>query len=667
MSPVMFLGGGASEPVDPNFKNVSLLLRADGTNGAQNNTFIDSSSNNITITRGGNATQGTFSPFSQPPGYWSVYFSSNTDYFLFNGGTALAFGTSDFTIECFVRVISGTINHFIYDSRPTSTQGAYPVLYVNGTTVYWYGNGQGLSGGITVDTWHHIAVSRSGTSLRLFINGVQQGSTLSDGTSYLNPASRPAVGTSGFAPGGTDDCLGYISNLRVLKGTALYTSNFTPPTGPLTAITNTQFLYFQDNRFVDNSLNNIAPTQIYNYPLMVPMSPFSPVSAYSPDTNGGSYYFDGTGDYAVSATNANLQFGTGAFSLEAWFYTQGAQTNHGGILSGGSDTDARYGAVIGLNAMAFSFNLTNNATAAWYYEGVSVVPGQWYHLVLARTGTTLSAFVNGVRVATTTQGTDLQQNRYALGTWMVDNPTRADYISEACFVSNARILKGSSAYDPTQTTLTVPQAPLTAITNTQFLALGTNGGLFDLTAKNNIETLSNACINSTTKKFGTGSLALDGSSYLKLIANTAFEFGAADFTIEAWVYATSSVNYRTIFSTRPNTYAGGIWVGLETNSWFPVVYANGLVVTSAYSIFSNTWTHLAFVRYNGVMYIYQDGVQRAYATHTEYKNNNKASIGYDAEPNGYPFIGYIDDLRVTKGIARYTANFTPPVEAFPAR
>ena len=53
--------GGA--PSDPNFENVVLLLHGDGTNGGQNNTFVDSSTNNFSITRNGNTTQGSLSPY----------------------------------------------------------------------------------------------------------------------------------------------------------------------------------------------------------------------------------------------------------------------------------------------------------------------------------------------------------------------------------------------------------------------------------------------------------------------------------------------------------------------------------------------------------------------------------------------------------------------------
>ena len=92
-------GGGE---VDPYFNQTVLLLHGDGSNGAQNNTFLDSSTNNFTITRNGNTTQGTFSPFSTQAGGWSNYFDGSGDYLTVADNTALDVEASDFTVEFFV-------------------------------------------------------------------------------------------------------------------------------------------------------------------------------------------------------------------------------------------------------------------------------------------------------------------------------------------------------------------------------------------------------------------------------------------------------------------------------------------------------------------------------------------------------------------------------------
>ena len=88
-------------PTDPNFKQVSLLLHGDGTNGAQNNTFLDSSTNNFTVTRNGNTTQGTNTPFSQAAGAWSNYFGGSS-YFTLPSNAAFALDGGNFTFEFWI-------------------------------------------------------------------------------------------------------------------------------------------------------------------------------------------------------------------------------------------------------------------------------------------------------------------------------------------------------------------------------------------------------------------------------------------------------------------------------------------------------------------------------------------------------------------------------------
>ena len=86
---------GSGLTVDPQFNYVTMLLHGDGTNGAQNNTFLDSSTNNFTITRNGNTTQGSFSPYGSN---WSNYFGGTGDYL--DVSLISTLGTGNFTVEC---------------------------------------------------------------------------------------------------------------------------------------------------------------------------------------------------------------------------------------------------------------------------------------------------------------------------------------------------------------------------------------------------------------------------------------------------------------------------------------------------------------------------------------------------------------------------------------
>jgi hypothetical protein len=150
-----------------------------------------------------------------------------------------AFGAGDFTVEMWLYMTTAPSanGYTLYDSRPASTNGNYLTwfidtssklsVFINSSVIYT------ATGTISTNTWTHIAVSRSGTSLRVFINGTQDGSTVTNSTSLLNGASRPTIAQQGFDPvGGTNWFPGYIDDLRITKGYARYTANFTAPTAP---------------------------------------------------------------------------------------------------------------------------------------------------------------------------------------------------------------------------------------------------------------------------------------------------------------------------------------------------------------------------------------------------------------------------------------------------
>ena len=309
--------GGALPPAtDPLFDYVSLLLNTGATNGAQNNTFLDGSTNAFSITRNGNTTQGSFSPFSQTG--WSNFFDGTGDYFTVADNAAFNMGSSNFTLEAFVYLTAtpGQVSPWggVMSDNDGLSSVSWPQYALsvdsNGKAVFQASSVPNttfptavITGATTLarNTWHHIAVTRSGVNATLWVNGISDGTTnLVPAT--LNSATRPLLigWTDRGVPDSTYNFPGFISNARIVKGTAVYTSNFTPPTSPLTAITNTSLLTCQSNRFIDNSSNAFAITRNGDVSVQA-FSPFNPTAAWSASTNGGSGYFDGTGDYLTVA------------------------------------------------------------------------------------------------------------------------------------------------------------------------------------------------------------------------------------------------------------------------------------------------------------------------------------------------------------------------------
>ena len=660
--------GSSAEPTDANFKNVTLLLHGDGSNGAQNNTFIDSSTNNFTITRNGNTTQGSFSPYGSN---WSNYFDGTGDYLTAPSNAAFGFGTNDYTVEAWV--------------CPTSIPARENLVYCTDTTgglTFYYNQTQVAIGRratavdltatytLPIGVWTHLAVSRQGGTTRIYVNGTQVASTT---TSYNYPSGQAGVGD--YPTIGNLGVIGYLSNVRVVTGTAVYTSAFTPPTQPLTAITNTSLLTCAYNRFRDGSTNNFTITR--NGDVKVTnFAPFAPSSSYSTTTNGGSAYFDGSGDYLLAPNNTALDVwdsGSGNFTVEAWIYPTVSMPNNCSVV-GKAEMNGDPGWTAGWAFQAYNGKLNVNTagdTRLFNSNTTDIPVGAWSHVVLVKSSSTVSIFQNGTRVATITNSSSYSNtsNQVHIGT---DRNTAGSKFTG--WMAGIRMVKGTAVYDPTQSTLTVPTSPPTAVTNTNLLLNATNAAIFDNSMKNDLETVGNAQISTSVKKFGTGSMAFDGAGdRLILPANAENRINTTgNFTIEFWAYFNSAASDQRLigWDNSANNYV----IALYTNSSGNLAYYLSSTGTSwdiavaqtVGSISANTWYHIALVRNGSTFTPYINGVAGTATTSSSalYSSTLSFAIGSDNAGNS-PFNGYIDDFRITKGVARYTANFTPPTAPFP--
>jgi hypothetical protein len=664
------------------------LLTLQNRLGHNNNTFLDTSGNKFNITRNGNTTQGTFSPFSLAAGQWSNYFDGNGDYLSVADNAALDFGSGSFTIEAWIYLTSYNTQSAMLINKDYGNPSTYQPTWRAFTFTVNYSGGvySGLdltlfnsttfqsfsTTGVTLNlnTWYHVAAVRNGNAISIYVNGVSYASgTATIGA--LNDTVYPVyIGVHGYTIGDTNQTFkyfpGYISNVRVVKGTAVYTSNFTPSTTPLTAITNTSLLTCQSNRFVDNSTNAFAITRNGDV-RVTPFSPFAPTAAYSAGTNGGSGYFDGSGDYLTVPDNAAWAFGSGDFTVEAFFYREKDGTQF--IVSQQDNSSATGSAwIMSLNSSSQLRGILYYGNAAYdINSSTALAKNQWVHVAIVRTSSTFSVYENGVRVATTNVSTSSlndSSQTVAIGARNNGNDAVGGYLS------NVRIIKGSGPYDATQATLTVPTAPLTAITNTSLLCNFTNAGIIDNTGKNNLETVGNAQIDTTTKKFGTGSLEFDGNGdYLLSPSTPLLGIDSGDFTIECWVYFNSVSGFQCIYDLRsvqpssaPLVYiAGNSRLNYLFNSSTPVAFGPNPLTTG-------TWYHVAWVRSGSTHTLYVDGQSQATFTSTAGVSSSAITVGARQAGGAADWLnGYIDDLRITKGVARYTSNFSVPTSTFRVR
>lgn len=224
---------------------VTLLLHLNGANGSTS--FPDSSRIAKSVSANGNAQISTAqSKF----GGASAVFDGSGDYLSAPPDAGFDFGTGDFTIECFVRLAGYSQNWGVggYGANLISTYvggSSAPrgwMVRVNGTAssynqVYVYTGVTELffsAPTFALNTWYHIAVSRVSGQVRAFVDGVQVGSTTANTDSFSGSvaASKPLyIGSLNYT--GVELSLnGFLDEIRLTKGVAWYTANFTPPSAP---------------------------------------------------------------------------------------------------------------------------------------------------------------------------------------------------------------------------------------------------------------------------------------------------------------------------------------------------------------------------------------------------------------------------------------------------
>jgi len=700
----------STEP-DPQFPYTTLLLKGDGTNNSQNNTFLDSSTNNFTLTRNGNPTQGTFTPYGSN---WSTFIGYGAyGYQSLPSNTGYDVTGADFTIEFWANFSTWNTmasSGMVVLGNFVSTNGWY--LSWNGgvganLSFSTYNAGAGVativSTGITagtnfqLGTWNHFTVMQKTNVIYFYLNGVMTYSTAAPAAVGVGQTMYVGVYAQNFSYAGNPYF--YYSNLRIIKGTGLYsTTGFTPPTTPLTAIAGTTLLIGKSSSLVDNSeiKATITNTVSGTAPSSQRFSPFSPSGVYSASEIGGSAYFDGAGDYLVTPTSSELVLGTNAanFTMECWVYNNGydgSQYGRGIFLyypSGAYGTDRL---MFRLDYASNKFNLyLVVANSAQFGGGGSLTTrtaalNSWTHVALVRNAGVFYVYINGVLDLTV--NSVLGASAIAFTTFnvvelgRVQDGTSPDFNG---YISNYRFVKGTAVYTgnftpPTSPLLTSGTSTIYssnanvnvtfAAANTALLCNFTNAGIIDNAMMNNLETAADAKISTTQSKFGGTSMSFDGTGdYLAFSnrTNRSLYFYSSNWTVEMWIYYNTTGTYdHTLLGGGPalsfydltfGVFNYGTQLGFWNNGGFYGMYA-------ASNLTSGVWRHITYVRNSDTITIYINGTSvatQAFSAATKDDAANDFLTGVV----GPSFNGYIDDLRITKGYARYTSNFTPPTKTF---
>jgi hypothetical protein len=310
---------------------------------------------------GSYGTNGFYLPFNPGTSTFVGSFNGSNQSLSLAQNAAFNFGTGDFTIEACVYGNSWNSVNPIIALGDGAVGGGSPIYSgwvmrydsANGLGLYRFdGSETSLFSGATVpvNTWNHMAISRSSGTLRMFINGVQVYSAANT-TSYNNVNSNTLkIGGNWTIGGGVVTWVnGYISNVRIVNNAGLYTTNFTPPTANLTAVSGTALLTLQNSSIVDNSTNAFTITnnntvttgQTYPFSAAKIFNDQSPQgNNWTPNNIGGG--FGSTLDYMTdvptltSATAANyctlnpaLPIPAGTISQGNLNYLRGSTSLHG--------------------------------------------------------------------------------------------------------------------------------------------------------------------------------------------------------------------------------------------------------------------------------------------------------------------------------------------------
>ena len=327
--------------------------------------------------------------------------------------SAFTYGTGDFTVEWWSNQYATNGAQGIWRNSTndaTNSIGLWTINQTGGRLAVSIGNGTTTdviqsNNVISVNTWNHYAFVRTGTLFRLYVNGVAQTSTL---TSNIDLPQQVGIMQIGNAFG---NYYGRITNFRIVKGTAVYTENFTPPTQPLKAISGTSLLVLAEsspNFLIDRGpFAHTITNSSAAYDSMTPFTSvreakgnFTMVSSaptYS-SANGGSLIFNGTSDAILCTGTTTVT----AATFLCWIRRNGTQDTYDGIIfSRGTSTTGM--GFYSSNQLGYTWN---NAVSTYNWaSGLTIPDLTWCMVAVSVTPTSATAYLcqsSGITTSTNT-------------------------------------------------------------------------------------------------------------------------------------------------------------------------------------------------------------------------------------------------------------------------
>lgn len=665
---------------DLGYKDTVLLVKGNGVSNANNQIFNDSSNNKFTVNRFGNACIGSFTPYANN---YAVYFDGSGDYLSVSANDVFKFNATDsFLIECWVNFVDGNTNslRMIWTNYNTwttnsiffgkhSSYGGRVTLWVNN-----YNSGAPLLEDPTLPPtgrWVHYAVQKLATpggvvTWNLFRDGISV-STATWSGDPTGTNNNCQIGGNSEA-GGAYCLLGWISNMRIMKGSVPYPQvanvGFVPFSTKMTTSANVSGIFCQNYRHTDSSNNNLTVTPV-GTPQVTGYSPLVRPYEYTTANNGGSMYLDSSGDYLTVAANTAFQPGTGDFTFQFWYYPVRTDVNSYLFSQNFNNSNSGYANYLVYFASNTFYYYSSTSGSGWNVASAvnigTAVQNTWNHIAVSRTSGSTRTFLNGTLTNTFSDTSDLSNS----GDLNIGSRVAGDF--GPGYYSDIRFEKGRG-----YTSINVPTTPLTTTSNTSLLLGFRDAGVYDATQSHVIETLGEIDVNTSVYLLGTGSkeqgsIYFDGTGdWMKIAISPQFNFANGDFTVEGWVNSQSNV-------VTLGTIMGFGWI---YGNYSPLVIFNDAGTLKVYAsstgsswdVINNqsfgtltlgTWHHFAVSRQGNVYRLYKDGVAQAQLTSssTLYTPPSFITLGADSNGNStYMFNGYMQDIRVSR-YARYTTAF----------
>lgn len=660
-----------------NSSDTVFLAKASGNDGT--NTSVTDTSGNHTVTNNNARTQG-FTPYH--PGGYSTYFDGNGDYLsVADADASFNFGapsdpSGNFTIEGWLYPTAlGDYDTVIaqVDTWAIEIVSSKLTLWMStGTGGNWdIFNTQSISKVLQTHEWVHFALVRNGNTITSYINGVSEYSATK--TQTIGNSSNDV--RIGFYDTSTHYWNGYMRDIRIVKGAAVYTANFTPPTTSLTAIDNTKLLACSLPYIADGSDNHTVTVNGNTKTLRFSPYDIASDSEYSTSSHGASVYFDGSGDYLTVADDASLQPGSANFTYEAWIYPTSAPNTYNSIFYKRATGSNYSGVAIAIKSSGVFSVLVANSGGSWGIvdeSSASYNLNQWQHIAAVRSGSNFYFYVNGVQKISTT----ISFSVYDAGTSQSIGAGAANGDQPFTgYIADARIVKGSAVYT---SAFTPPTSPLADIDGTSLLTCNTQPNVYDIGTGLRGILYGNANASTDQYKYGTSSLHFDGGGdYIDFEANENLALGTGPMTMEAW-FKTGSTSDDAFFRrivmldgpTLNNAANPQLMIDSTTeNHGVAFAVGSGLDIRdtiTGITVNDNNWHHIALTRNNTNAQLFVDGTYAGnYIIGTQAFSPNSGAprvrLGnYNGASAEGDWNGYIQDVRISRGVCRYP--FIPAAE-----